>query len=97
MVDTLVLGTSAAMREGSSPFLGTIPTSMYLIDTHSHISHFPKRDQEAVINRARAAGVKKLINVSCDLDQIMPHTQLANAHENIWSSAGIMPSRVSGI
>ena len=68
---------------------------MYLIDTHSHISHFPKRDQEAVIKRARAAGVKKLINVSCDLDQVMPHTQLANAHENIWSSAGIHPTSLN--
>ncbi len=68
---------------------------MYLIDTHSHISHFPKEDQEAIINRAETAGVKKLINVSCDLNQIIPHTQLANAHENIWSSAGIHPTSLN--
>ena len=65
---------------------------MYLIDTHAHISHFPKEKQEDVLDRAEAAGVKKLINVACDLDQIDPHLELAKANKNIWSSAGIHPT-----
>lgn len=65
---------------------------MYLIDTHAHISHFPLDQQEDVLKRARKAGVKKLINVACDLDQIEPHLEFANAHENVWSSAGVHPT-----
>lgn len=68
---------------------------MYLIDTHSHISHFPLQEQDGVIERARAAGVKKMINVACDLDQVDPHTSLANKHDDIWSSAGIHPTSLN--
>lgn len=68
---------------------------MYLIDTHSHISHFPKEEQAAVIQRAQKANVKKFINVACDLDQIEPHTMLANKYENIWSSAGVHPTSLT--
>ncbi len=65
---------------------------MHLIDTHAHISHFPKGEQGGVLERARKAGVKKLINVACDLDQIDPHLELAKADEFIWSSAGVHPT-----
>lgn len=65
---------------------------MYLIDTHSHISHFPLAQQGGVMERARAANVKKLINVACDLDQIAPHLALAKTDDNMWSSAGVHPT-----
>ncbi len=68
---------------------------MYLIDTHAHVSHFALSDQEGVLERARAAGVKKLINVACDLDQIVPHLNLAKTDEHIWSSAGIHPTSLN--
>ena len=68
---------------------------MYLIDTHAHISHFPPPDQKGVMERARAAGVKKLINVACDLDQIEPHLKLAKTDEDIWSTAGIHPTSLN--
>jgi len=65
---------------------------MYLIDTHAHISHFKEEEQENVLKKARDVGVKKLINVACDLDQIIPHLNLAKNDENIWSSAGVHPT-----
>lgn len=68
---------------------------MYLIDTHAHISHFPLSEQKGVKERARKAGVKKLINVACDLDQIVPHLNLAKTDENIWSSAGVHPTSLN--
>ena len=68
---------------------------MYLIDTHAHISHFPLPNQKGVMERARKANVKKLINVACDLDQIVPHLTLAKTDENIWSTAGIHPTSLN--
>lgn len=68
---------------------------MHLIDTHAHISHFPLSQQMRVLERARTAGVKKLINVACDLDQIVPHLNLAKMDEYIWSTAGIHPTSLN--
>lgn len=68
---------------------------MYLIDTHAHVSHFPAPKQTGVLERARSAGVKKLINVACDLDQIVPHLNLAKSDEYIWSSAGVHPTSLN--
>ncbi len=67
----------------------------YLIDTHAHISHFPAEEQKAILDRAREAGVKKLINVACDLDQIAPHLAFAKTDDHIWSSAGVHPTSLN--
>lgn len=68
---------------------------MYLIDTHAHVSHFPPPKQPGVLERARKVGVKKLINVACDLDQIVPHLNLAKTDDAIWSSAGVHPTSLN--
>lgn len=68
---------------------------MNLIDTHGHISHFPKNQQQAVLERARAAGVQKIINVACDLEQIPVHLELAKQDDNIWTSAGVHPTSLT--
>ena len=52
LVDTLVLGTSAARREGSSPFLGTI--SMF-VNSHQRL-YFPQIS--AIIKAASFAVVR---------------------------------------
>lgn len=64
---------------------------MYLIDTHAHISHF-KKGQKEVMERAMKAGVKKFLNVTCNIPECEPHLKLANAHDNVWSTAGIHPT-----
>jgi len=63
-----------------------------LIDTHSHISHFEKTKQQDVIDRAFEVGVKKFINVSCDLKEFETHLALAKKHDFIWSTAGMHPT-----
>jgi TatD DNase family protein len=65
---------------------------MTLIDTHAHISHFKKADQQEVIDRAMKAGVKKFINVACSLKELAPHLELAKRYDNIWSTAGLHPT-----
>lgn len=68
---------------------------MNLIDTHGHISHFPKAQQADVLKRARMAGVQKIINVACDLDQIDPHLELAKSDPDIWTTAGVHPTSLN--
>jgi len=67
---------------------------MYLIDTHCHISHL-KRGQKAVIDRALKAGVKKFVNVACQLSEFQPSLDLAKKYEFIWSTAGIHPTMLT--
>jgi TatD DNase family protein len=68
---------------------------MVLIDSHCHISHLPRQSQKAVIDRALKAGVKKFVNVACQLSELQPSLALANEFEFIWSTAGIHPTSLT--
>ena len=68
---------------------------MYLIDTHSHISHFQKAKQKEVLERAMKVGVKKFLNVACNLKECGPHLEFAKEHDNVWSTAGIHPTALT--
>ncbi len=65
---------------------------MNLVDTHCHI-HFPDYplDPEEVIASAAAVGVNRLIVVGCTLTDSKLGVEMANRHENIWSSIGLHP------
>lgn len=65
---------------------------MKLVDTHAHISHFKPYKQKGVLVRANQAGVTKLINVACSLQECQPHLELAKKHDHIWSTAGMHPT-----
>lgn len=63
-----------------------------LIDTHAHLDFESfDSDREAVIERARAAGVGKIVNFTSyarDFDKVKV---IAATHANIWHSAGLHP------
>jgi len=67
---------------------------MHLIDTHCHLSHFPKKDLQSIIKRAERANVKKMITVACKLEEIGECIAMADENENIWASAGIHPTEL---
>jgi TatD DNase family protein len=69
---------------------------MYLIDTHCHLSHFESRDIPSVIKRAKKAGVEKIITVACKLEEIGSCIAIADKNENIWTTAGIHPTEITG-
>jgi len=52
----------------------------------------PQALQAGVIERARAAGVQKILNVACNLGDMEPCLRLAEEHEFIWTTAGIHPT-----
>ncbi len=63
-----------------------------LIDTHCHL-HFKEfaADREAVIQRARDAGVKLLVNVGTDLVTNEAAHLLAGQHSGLFHTAGFHP------
>jgi len=63
-----------------------------MIDSHAHLylEEFDE-DREAVIRRAREAGVKSIINIGIDLETTSQAIELAREHADFFASAGIHP------
>jgi TatD DNase family protein len=63
-----------------------------LFDTHAHL-HFPEYadDREAVLARARAAGVHGLVTVGTDMDTSVAAIALAAREPGVWASVGVHP------
>ncbi len=64
-----------------------------LIDTHAHLqlNHFDG-DREAVIQRALAAGVEKIIVVSTEIASSRQSVALAEKHSAIYAAVGFHPT-----
>jgi TatD DNase family protein len=63
-----------------------------LVDSHCHLD-FPDfaAEREAVIGRARAAGVDTMLTISTRLDQFDGVLAIAESYEGIWCSVGAHP------
>lgn len=66
-----------------------------MIDTHAHLQTFSKKDQTAVIARAREAGVRKIVNAACSLLDMGDCLALADTYDFIWTTAGIHPTELT--
>jgi TatD DNase family protein len=83
MTDLARYGMQTTSLEWSAPML---------IDTHCHIEgdRFDD-DRAAVLERARAAGVKAMINVGCDLASSRRSIDLAHVHPDLFAVVGVHP------
>ncbi len=63
-----------------------------LFDTHAHL-HVPEfaEDLAAVLERARAAGVQRLVTIGTDVETTVAALALAEREEGVWATAGIHP------
>jgi TatD DNase family protein len=63
-----------------------------LFDTHAHL-HFPgfDEDREAVLARARAAGVGRMVTIGTDAETSRAALALAERHADVWATAGVHP------
>ena len=63
-----------------------------LVDSHCHLD-FPDfaADREAIIARARLAGVETMLTISTRLDEFDGVRAIAEAHDAIWCSVGVHP------
>lgn len=64
-----------------------------LIDTHAHLD-FPEfsADLPDVLQRARAAGVERIITIGCDVASSRRAIELAERHDGIYAVVGIHPN-----
>ena len=66
-----------------------------LIDTHCHLD-FPEfaEDLGAVIERAAAAGVERIITIGTTLDSSRAGIELANRYPNVYATVGLHPTSI---
>ena len=65
---------------------------MKLFDTHAHL-HFPDYadDLDAVLERARVAGVRGMVTIGTDRETNQAVVELARRLPNVWATVGIHP------
>jgi TatD DNase family protein len=63
-----------------------------LVDSHCHLD-FPDfaAEHEAIIARARTAGVEAMLTICTRLDEFEGVRAIAEAHDEIWCSIGVHP------
>lgn len=68
-----------------------------LIDTHCHLN-FPAftPDLPAVLERARQAGIKRLLVPGADLPTSRQAVELARRHPEVYAAVGVHPNSVAG-
>jgi TatD DNase family protein len=66
--------------------------TMRLFDTHAHL-HFPDfaEDLDAVLDRARAAGVRGMVTIGTDRETNGAVVDLAKRLPDVWATVGIHP------
>src|SRR5579862_243565 len=63
-----------------------------LVDSHAHLDNEAfAGDLPAVLERARAAGVERIVTIGTDLESSRRARALAEAHPQVWFSPGIHP------
>ena len=63
-----------------------------LVDSHCHLDFSEFREErEAIIARARSAGVETMLTISTRLDEFQGVRAVAEAHDGIWCSVGVHP------
>ena len=68
-----------------------------LFDTHAHL-HFPEfdADREAMLDRARAAGVRRMLTLGTEPESSRAAVALAMGEADVWASVGIHPHDAAG-
>jgi TatD DNase family protein len=63
-----------------------------LVDSHCHLD-FPdfEEERDAIIERARMAGVRTILSISTEIGRLAPIRQIAEAHADVWFTAGTHP------
>lgn len=69
-----------------------------LIDSHAHLElgNFD-RDRDAVVERARAAGLEAIVTVGIDLEDSRKAVSLANRYDMVWATVGVHPHDAKSI
>ncbi len=75
-----------------------MPILPILVDTHCHlIMNQYDSDRSGVIQRARDAGVERMITIGTDIEESQRTVALAEEHEGMFAAVGIHPHDVKEI
>jgi TatD DNase family protein len=66
-----------------------------VIDSHTHLDSTPGPDAE-IVERARAAGVTRILTVGTDADSARRALAAAEAHEEVYAAVGHHPNNATG-
>lgn len=67
-----------------------------LVDTHAHLDDRQfSEDLPAVIERARDAGVQRIITIATTAATSLQCVEIAGAYDDIWATVGIQPNNVA--
>jgi TatD DNase family protein len=66
-----------------------------VIDSHTHLDSTPGTDAE-IVERARAAGVTRILTVGTDADSARRALAAAEAHEEVYAAVGHHPNNATG-
>jgi TatD DNase family protein len=64
-----------------------------MIDTHAHL-FYCKRKVNDLVNNAKTAGLKGIINVALDLESAKTCIEIAEEHEMVFATAGLYPGKL---
>lgn len=68
-----------------------------LFDSHCHLTDAAFRDdREAVLHRAREAGVTRLVTIASSVADAWAAVELARAWPGVWCTAGVHPHEAGG-
>lgn len=67
---------------------------MHLIDTHCHLSFY--KDPKKVVERAKKAGVTKIINIGISIDGNQKTINISNGNKNVYTAIGVYPNNDRG-
>jgi len=67
-----------------------------VIDTHAHLDACAE-PAEALVARARAAGVTRIVTVGTGIDSCRAALAIAEAHEGVYAALGIDPHQASSV
>jgi TatD DNase family protein len=63
-----------------------------IIDTHAHLDRDDYPDLDQVIERAKVAGVEKIINVGSTVETSMATIEISKTYPNLYGTVGIHPT-----
>jgi TatD DNase family protein len=69
-----------------------------LTDTHAHLeSHSLQNELPAIIDRAQAAGVDRIVAIGCDIPTSRACLEITDRFPNVWATVGVHPCYVTEV